>query len=365
LIIRVQAFASLAILLIDRATDAFATTVTSVPTASAIVVLVVAIFVALVIGQGAALRLTRTALGFLLGAILAFALFAIFDVGLGSAAVTTVPSTTTRIVVVVAVAVAFEFRSAACFLEIFDAFVALRFIRAVPALAVFAVSKIFGAAAITPIPSTPCVVVVVIAVAVTLPIWSPATFFDRFSALITLRHVCAVTALAIFAKFVVVFDTTAVTLVPVATCIVVGVVAELVADVIFCATGFLRCFDTFVALGNFGTVQAFALFTELILILGTTAIAAIPITASVVVFIVTVLVTLPFGISALALDFLNTRVGLVFKFTVHAFTTIFFITILVVIGRTTTIPTIPVTSANIVGVVAVFIALVFWFRAFA
>jgi len=259
---RVKAFASLAILLIDRATDGFATTVTSVPTASAIVVLVVTIFVALVLGQGAALRLTRTALGFFLGAILAFALFAIFDVGLGSAAVTTVPSTTTRIVVVVAVAVAFEFRSAACFLEIFDALVALRYIRAVPALAIFAVSKIFGAAAITPIPITPCVVVVVIAVAVTLPIWSPATFFDRFCALIALGHVCAVTALAFFAKFVVVFDTTAVTLVPAATCIVVSVVAELVADVICCATCFLRYFDTSVALAGFGTVQAFTLFTE-------------------------------------------------------------------------------------------------------
>ena len=132
----------------------------------------------------------------------------------------------------VAVAVAFEFRGAACFLEIFDACVALRYIRAVPAFAFFAVSKNFGAAAITPIPSTACdvavqkqknmfykyvllcctkkikktsayrrsrevngYVLVVIAVAVTLPIWRPATFFDRFCALITLGHVCAVTAL--------------------------------------------------------------------------------------------------------------------------------------------------------------------------
>jgi len=262
LIIRVQAFASLAILLVYRATHGFATTVTSVPIASAIVVLVVTVLVALVLGQAAALRLTRTALGFFLGTILAFALFAIFDVGLGSAAVTTVPSTTTIIVAVVAVAVAFEFRGAACFLEIFDACVALSYIRAVPAFAFFAVSKIFGAAAITPIPSTACVVVVVIAVAVTLPIWSPATFFDRFCALIALGHVCAVTALAFFAKFVVVFDTTAVTLVPAATCIVVSVVAELVADVICCATCFLRYFDTSVALAGFGTVQAFTLFTE-------------------------------------------------------------------------------------------------------
>ena len=38
-------------------------------------------------------------------------------------------------------------------------------------------------------------VLIVIAVAVTLPIWSPATFFDRFCALIALGHVCAVTAL--------------------------------------------------------------------------------------------------------------------------------------------------------------------------
>ena len=60
----------------------------------------------------------------------------------------------------VAVAVAFEFRGAACFLEIFDACVALRYIRAVPAFAFFAVLEIFGAAAITPIPSTACVVAV-------------------------------------------------------------------------------------------------------------------------------------------------------------------------------------------------------------
>ena len=41
-------------------------------------------------------------------------------------------------------------------------------------------------------------ILVVIAVAVTLPIRSPTTFFNTFDALITLCHVCAVTALQHF-----------------------------------------------------------------------------------------------------------------------------------------------------------------------
>jgi hypothetical protein len=186
LIIRVQAFANLAILLVDTATVGLGTTVTSVPSASAIVVLVVAVLVLLVFGQDAPFLLAGTLRGFCLGAILALALFAIFDVAFLSTAVTIVPRATTKIVGVVAVAVAFEFRSATSLLEIFDTCIAPSLVRAVLAFAFFAVFVIFGATTVTAIPSTASIIIVVIAVAVTLPIRSPTTFFYSFGALITL-----------------------------------------------------------------------------------------------------------------------------------------------------------------------------------
>jgi len=216
-----------------RATKTLGTTVTTIPRTSTIVILVVAILVFFVLGQTATLFLPRTFYGLFLGAIQAFACFAIFDVGFGSAAVTSVPSTTTVIIVVITVAIALIFSSTTILLKILDTSVPLSNICAVQAFACFAVLIIFGATAITPIPVTASVVIVIVAVVIGFQIWCPTIFLGSLDARVTLCFKCAVTTLACFTIFVVVFGTTTVTLVPVATRVVVVVIAVFISDVIF------------------------------------------------------------------------------------------------------------------------------------
>jgi len=186
LIIRVQAFASLAILLLDGATSGLGTAVTSVPSASAIVVLVVAVLVALVAGRFAAFRLAGACLLVFTCTVPALAIFAIFIIVRRSAAVTTVPLAAGNIITVVAVFIALELRSATTFFHVLDTSVALNLIRAVQAFAFFAVSVIFGATTVTAIPSTASIVIVIVAVTIAFPLWCATTFLDRFDASVAL-----------------------------------------------------------------------------------------------------------------------------------------------------------------------------------
>jgi len=119
-------------------------------------------------------------------AVLARALLAIFDICLRSTTVTTVPVAAGIVIIVVAEAITLELWSATYAFDIVGTRVALRNECTVQAFALFAVAVIFGTATVTAIPSTPSVVVVVVAVTVAFPVWCTTTFFDRFDAFVSL-----------------------------------------------------------------------------------------------------------------------------------------------------------------------------------
>ena len=141
-----------------------------------------------------------------------------------------------------------------------------------------------------------------------------------------------------------------------------GVVAEFIPNELLCATTFLHGFDASVSLGYKCAVQTFTLFAETIVVFGSTAIAIIPITTSVVVAIVTVLVTLPSCIGALALYLFGTLVTLVFELAVATFA---IFAIFVVVLFSAAIATIPVTRTVVIFVIAVFVTFVLRFFTFA
>jgi len=118
---------------------------------------------------------------FRLCAVLAQAIFTILSsVRVVSTAVATVPSTATEIVIIVAVAVAYEVRRATAFSEGLHASVALRNVFTVQALALFAVTIIVNATAVTAIPIATSVVIDIVAVVVTLPFFLAAGSLDDF-----------------------------------------------------------------------------------------------------------------------------------------------------------------------------------------
>jgi len=241
-----------------------------------------------------------------------------------------------NIISVVAVFIALELGSATTFFHVLDTSIALNLVRAVQAFAFFAVSVIFGATTVTAIPITASIVVVIVAVTIAFPLWCATTFLDRFDASVALRYEGTVPTLAFFAKVVVVLRSAAITLVPVATRVVVVIVTVFVPDVIFSTTTTFNVIGAFVSLGYECAVLAFAFFTEVIIVFPA-AVATIPIATGVVVVIITVLVTLPLDISALVLDFLNTFVAFVFELAVQTFATLLFVTIIVVVFYPTAI----------------------------
>jgi len=119
----------------------------------------------------------------------------------GPTTVTFVPIAARIVVAVVANAVAYEEGQRATSLDAGCAGVRFGRKRAVAAFALFAVIIVIGSTAISSIPSAAGIVVVVIACLVTFPGWLAASSLNRRGALVALRFVLAIQALALFAVF--------------------------------------------------------------------------------------------------------------------------------------------------------------------
>jgi len=91
-----------------------------------------------------AFRLSRTILFFRLRAVQAFAQFAVFDVGFIPATVTAVPIAAAIVVIVIAEAIAFKFGSTTGFFEVRDTRITLLNVGAVQTFACLTVLVIFG-----------------------------------------------------------------------------------------------------------------------------------------------------------------------------------------------------------------------------
>ena len=130
------------------------------------------------------------------------------------------------------------------------------------------------------------------------------------------------------------------------------VVAVLVANISFCTASTFDSLHALVALYYESAVQTFAAFAIVIGVTTSAAVAAVPITTSIVVFIIAVLVALPLFNPTLAFDLFRAIVAFAFVLAVLAFA---IFAKFIVVGWSTTIATIPVARAVVVGVIAVFI----------
>jgi len=175
----------LAIFGLDDAVVRFGTAVTSVPIASTAIVFVVTVSIFLK-SRELATFLSGTIFRFRFCAVQALAQLAIFDVGFISAAVATVPIAAADIVVVIAEAVALELGSAAAFLEVINACITLFNVCAVLTFTFLAVFIVFGTATVAAIPIATSVVVVVIAVVIAFPIGRATTFVYGFGVRVAL-----------------------------------------------------------------------------------------------------------------------------------------------------------------------------------
>lgn len=325
--------------------DIVPTAGTTIPVAAAIVVSVVTNFVPFEFGCSAraiAFELTQEW-------IQALALFAVLLLHACSTTITPVPVAAAHIVHVIAVAVALPSRLLARFFP----WTALMF--AVHAFAFFAKLVIVGfAAAITPVPSTPSVVIFVVARLVAFPDRFGACSFDLFHTTISFRN-SAVKALAFLAVFNVAFISAAVASVPRASSDVVVVIAEAIALELGRPASFLDHFDALITFALVCTIPALALFAVAVVVIRSTAISSVPITSSVVVLVVAVLIAFPIRFHATALYGLRALVGRSFEGAVPAFA---LLAVLVVVARPTAVPSIPVAASVVVVVVAKLVTLV-------
>ena len=108
---------------------------------------------------------------------------------------------------------------------------------------------------------------------------------------------------------------------------------------------------------QFPLTKSCAVYTLPLIVILSAAVAPIPITGAVVVFIITVLVAFPFFIPALTLNLFNTGITFVFELAVLAFAGFAKI---VVVGSTTTIAPIPVAPTVVVPVVTHLVAFILW-----
>jgi len=179
-----------------------------------IVVFIVAVAVFLVVWKLTA-SFAGTIFRFHLCTVPAVANFAIFLVSLISAAITTIPIAATNIIVVITESIALELGSATTLLEVVDTLITFLYVCAVLAFTLLAVFVIFGTATVASIPVATSDIVVIVTIAIAFPVGCTTTFADGFNTVVALSFVGAVLALAFLAKFVAVFWTTAITLVPV------------------------------------------------------------------------------------------------------------------------------------------------------
>lgn len=146
-------------------------------------------------------------------------------------------------------------------------------------------------------------------------------------------------------------DTTTITIVPIATRDVIFVVANTVSCVVW---QFACAFDfryTGICVGVECTVEALALLA-VIVVIGAATISSVPITTSVVIFVITILVAFPRWLAAGAFDFRNALVTRCRVFTIQAVT---LAAVFVLIGLaidTTAITLVPGTPGIVVFVVA-------------
>jgi len=267
----------------------FATTITPIPVTAARVIDVITVTVALP-NRFLTCFLSWT---FLEIAIFAFTLLAQFVILSCTAAVAPVPSTPSIVVLIVTCLVAFpNWLGAGPFnLSLFHTPIALSC--AVEARTLFAVLHIpFGSAAIASIPCTTSAIVSIIAESIALVLWFLASFFDNFDAFIPGTFVRTISTLTFFAVAVIVLITTTISSVPIASGVVIHVVTVLVTFPIrflafslnFCSALVGRCFIS--------TIQAFALLAILVSVDRSTTITTIPLTAGIVVIVVAKLVAL-------------------------------------------------------------------------
>ena len=95
------------------------------------------------------------------------------------------------------------------------------------------------------------------------------------------------------------------------------VVTVLIPDVVRCTTGAFDGIDALVALNYEGAVQAFAFLTVGIIV-RPAAITTVPVATSVVVLVIAVLVAFPFFLTTFALHGLDTSIALVLELAVQA-----------------------------------------------
>lgn len=277
----IKAFAFCAILVLVRSTS-LATTVAPIPCTASIIVLVVAPAVALVFGFKALApnpfrALVRLWLLELIMAVQTFAFFAL-RVDAPAAAVSTVPLTASDVVAVIAVAIALVNGHAAVALDLRHTAVRGELEVAVKALALGTMAIILlSSATITAIPAAAAVVVVVVANPIFDPFRLDAASITPWATAVLARGRClklGVAAKTFLAVSVNIFNSTAVATIPVAATKVVHVITIVIAFELFFEASFRAWFGCGALLCR---VQTLTLLAELILFyVVSTTIAPVP-----------------------------------------------------------------------------------------
>ena len=187
--------------------------------------------------------------------------------------------------------------------------------------------------------------ITIIAVAVALPDWSLACLSSG-AALEQAVLTCTDKTM-----FVIVVLTTAVTSVPSTPSIVVAVVARLVCFPSWLFAWAFGLFDTAIPLSF--AVEAQTVYAVLGFTKGPATVSSIPCTSSAVVFIVAETVTFEFRFST---TFLNGFHASITSAHVSAIQALALLTVAVVVFRSATVATVPITTSIVVHVIAVAIA---------
>jgi len=276
--------------LIWVATDT--TTIAFVPIAARIVVLIVANAISDIILQPAfALDILCAGIRFRCErAVSALALLAVFVV-IGSTTVSSIPSASSIVVIVITRFVSFPGRLATRPFHCLDALVALRYVLAIQTLAFLAVLELIalatGTTAIAFIPATSGIIVVVVAEAIPNEVLGATTTLDFLRTFVAFMLVFAVFTRALFAVFIVVIVPAAIPSIPAATGVVVVIVTSLVSLPGWFPTGFFHFGNACVAFRFVVAVFAFAFFTELKSFC-TTTVTGVPIASTVIVVVIAI-----------------------------------------------------------------------------
>lgn len=363
----IQAFTCFAIFFLTRIA-ADTTAVTFVPTAARIVVLVIANAVSNEVWQ-----LARTFDVFCTGirfgckcAVAALARFAVVIV-IGSTTVSSIPSATSIVVIVITRLVALPGWLDTSFFDCRDAFVTLWFVLAIRALAFFAVFVLIALAtdttAISVIPGTPGVVVIVVAEAITDKVLCAASTLDFVGAFIAFVLKTAIQTQAFLAISVVVLVPTAIPSIPGATGVVVLVIAILVSLPCWLSTLRFNFPSACVTDSLVVAVFAFAFFAETIS-LCTTTVTAVPIASTIIVVIIAISIagvlcraTFAFATNlSTSIGFIRDVIGVEAQATGKFSLFVFFFRVAILQGsrgRAAAIASVPGTTTDVVGVVAI------------